>query len=65
MLAYTKAIKEKGIEAGIEAGIKASRAGIIERLLRKGKTPEEINELLEIPLDEIEKVKTSLLADTQ
>ena len=61
MLAYTKAIKEKGIEAGIEA----SRAGIIETLLRKGKTPEEINELLEIPLDQIEKVKASLLADTQ
>lgn len=57
MLAYTKALKEKVIEEG--------RAGIIETLLKKGKTPEEISELLEIPLDEIEKVKAVLLADTQ
>ena len=57
MLAYTKAIKEKGIEEGLE------RYRIIETLLRKGKTPEEINELLEIPLDQIEKVKASLLVD--
>ena len=57
MCTYTTSIKEKGIEEGIARNIKT--------LLKKGKTPEEINELLEIPLDEIEKVEASLLTATK
>ena len=64
MYTYTTSVKEKGFEEGIEKGIEIGsanasaneRARMIKRLLKKGKTPEEINELLDIPFDEIEKV---------
>lgn len=53
MCTYTTSVKENASAN--------ERARMIKRLLKKGKTPEEINELLEIPLDEIEKVEASLL----
>lgn len=52
MYTYTTSVKEKGFEEGIAN----ERARMIKRLLKKGKTPEEINELLDIPFNEIEKV---------
>ena len=53
MCTYTTSVKENASAN--------ERARMIKRLLKKGKTPEEINELLDIPLDEIEKVEASLL----
>ena len=53
MCTYTTSVKENASAN--------ERARMIKRLLKKGKTPEEINELLDIPFDEIEKVEESLL----
>lgn len=69
MYTYTTSVKEKGFEEGIEKGIEKGfergfekgRAGIIETLLKEGRTPAEINELIKVPLGEIEKVEESLL----
>lgn len=61
MCTYTTSVKEKGFEEGVEKG----HAGIIETLLKEGKTPAEINELIKVPLGEIEKVETSLLTVAQ
>ena len=40
-----------------EDGIEKKKKKIIINLLRKGKSPEEIQDLLDIPLDEIVKIK--------
>lgn len=61
MCTYTTSVKEKGIEIGSEN----ERARMIKRLLKKGKSPEEIKELLGVPFDEIEKVEESLLTAAQ
>lgn len=73
MCTYTTSVKEKGFEEGIEKGIEKGfergiekgRAGIIETLLKEGRTPAEINELIKVPLGEIEKVEASLLTAAQ
>lgn len=57
MCTYTTSVKENASAN--------ERARMIKRLLKKGKTPEEINELLDIPFDEIEKVEASLLTAAQ
>ena len=48
---------KRGREQGIEQGIAATNKNHIINLLRKGKSPEEIQDLLDIPLDEIVKIK--------
>lgn len=65
MCTYTTSVKEKGIEIGSEIGSTNERARMIKRLLKKGKTPEEINELLGVSFDEIEKVEEALLTAAQ
>lgn len=65
MCTYTTSVKEKGFEEGIEKGFEKGRAGIIETLLKEGRTPAEINELIKVPLGEIEKVEASLLTAAQ
>lgn len=52
---------EKVFKAGIrQEGIEEARADAIERLLAKGKSPEEIHELMDYPMEEIELVVKSL-----
>lgn len=44
-----------------EIGIEEGQKRIIERLLRKGKTVEEIVDLCDVPFELVESVKESLL----
>ena len=48
---------ERGLEQGIEQGIAVTNKNHIINLLRKGKSPEEIHDLLDISLEEIVKIK--------
>ena len=48
---------ERGLKRGREQGIAATNKNHIINLLSKGKSPEEIQDLLDIPLDEIVKIK--------
>jgi predicted transposase YdaD len=47
----------EGLSRGRSEGRTEGRAESIERLLRKGKTPEEIHELLDYPMEEILRVE--------
>ena len=49
--------REDGFESGMEQGIAATNKKHIINLLSKGKSPEEIHDLLDIPLDEIVTIK--------
>jgi predicted transposase YdaD len=50
-----------GIEQGIEQGIEKERTESIERLLKKGKSPEEIHEWMDYPMEEIESIEAAML----
>jgi hypothetical protein len=52
----------EGLSRGRSEGLSRGRAESIERLLRKGKTPEEIHELLDYPLEEILRVEQETLS---
>jgi predicted transposase YdaD len=52
----------RGRSEGLTRGRSEERAESIERLLRKGKTPEEIHELLDYPLEEILRVEQKTLS---
>jgi predicted transposase YdaD len=47
---------EKGKEIGKEIGIEIGQKLLIERLIKKGKSLEEISELLDIPIEKIRKL---------
>ncbi len=47
---------EQGREQGIEQGREEHKAEIVRTIRSKGKTPEEISELTDIPLDEVEAI---------
>jgi predicted transposase YdaD len=49
--------REQGRTEGREQGYAEANAKIIERMLRKGKTPEEIHDLLDYSMEEIEQVE--------
>jgi hypothetical protein len=48
------------IEVGRQEGLQAGRADSIRTLLRKGKSPTEIHDLLDYPMDEIVEVSKKL-----
>jgi predicted transposase YdaD len=45
--------KEIGLKEGEKRGIEKGQRLLIERLIKKGKSLEEISELLDIPIEEI------------
>jgi predicted transposase YdaD len=47
----------RGRSEGLSSGRSEERSEAIERLLRKGKSPEEIHELLDYPMEEILRVE--------
>jgi hypothetical protein len=49
----------QGRTEGRMQGYAEANAKIIERMLRKGKTPEEIQDLLDCSMEEIEQVEKS------
>ena len=66
-LDYTTAIKtakeegieeglEQGIEQGIERGITQNKKEVIFKLFQKGKSIEEIADLLDLSIDEVRKI---------
>jgi predicted transposase YdaD len=52
----------EGLSRGRSEGIAGERAESIERLLRKGKTPEEIHDLLDYPMEEILQVERKVFS---
>jgi predicted transposase/invertase (TIGR01784 family) len=46
--------RQEGIQQGIQQGIETELRLIVQRLHRKGQTPAQIAELLEIPLEQVE-----------
>jgi hypothetical protein len=52
----------EGLSEGMSEGLSRGRAESIERLLRKGKTPEEVHELLDYPMEEIQRVEREVLS---
>jgi predicted transposase YdaD len=53
--------RAEGRLEGRTEGRSEERSESIERLLRKGKSPEEIHELLDYPMEEIQKVEREAL----
>jgi hypothetical protein len=53
---------EEATANGIKQGRQQTTQAVIERMLRKGKTPEEIHDLLDYPMKDIEQVAQELLA---
>lgn len=51
-----KRAEEKGMEQGLEQGQVKERKNIIDKMVYKGKTIEEISDMLDIPVDEINKL---------
>ncbi len=51
------AAENRGLEKGLEKG----RESIIEKMLRKGKTPEEIADLTDIEVDDVRKIQESIM----
>lgn len=56
MCEVAERLENRGMEKGLEKG----REEVIARLISKGKTPDEIHELLEYPLEYIYRVQQSL-----
>jgi hypothetical protein len=50
----------EGISKGISQGISQANADTITRMLKKGKTPQEIHNLLDYPMEEIERITRNL-----
>lgn len=51
---------EEGMKKGMEEGMEKGRAGIIEGLLRKGYTTEQISAMLDIQLNEIKEIEKKI-----
>jgi hypothetical protein len=51
---------ERLVREGISKGISQANADTITRMLKKGKTPQEIHNLLDYPMEEIEKITRKL-----
>jgi hypothetical protein len=51
---------ERLIRESISQGISQANADTITRMLKKGKTPQEIHDLLDYPMEEIEQVTRNL-----
>jgi predicted transposase YdaD len=49
--------RAEGRAEGLTEGLSRGRAESIERMLRKGKSPEEIHDLLDYPMEEILRVE--------
>jgi flagellar biosynthesis/type III secretory pathway protein FliH len=66
MCSYTASVLERGLDQGRAEGrtegLAEGRAESIGRLLRKGKTPEEVHELLDYPMKEILRVEREVLS---
>ena len=45
--------EERGIAIGEERGVNIGKAHLINKMLSKGKSPEEIAELTDVPLEDI------------
>ena len=52
--------RTQGLEQGISQGISQGLAQSVSALLRKGKTVEEIADLLDLSLDYVQKIKKEL-----
>jgi predicted transposase YdaD len=52
----------EGRAEGLTEGLSRGRAESIERMLRKGKSPEEIQDLLDYPMEEILRVEREVSA---
>ncbi len=48
--------KEIGLKEGEKRGIEIGQKLLIERLIKKGKSMEEISEFLDIPIEDIKKL---------
>ncbi|MFD0714785.1 hypothetical protein [Paenibacillus sp. GCM10027626] len=59
MPAWKKWGYDEGKDEGREEGREEERRLIIHKLLEKGFTPEKVADTLELPLDEVEKVRGS------
>jgi hypothetical protein len=55
-------VAERLVNQGRTEGLAEGRAESIGRLLRKGKTPEEVHELLDYPMEEILRVEREVLS---
>ena len=62
--AYTEGL-EKGKELGKELGKQETFEELIKRKLEKGKTPEEIADALEWPLEEVQKIILAVKKDVK
>ena len=56
-----KDILRRGIKQGIEKGREEDRSSLVQTMLRKGKTPESINEFTDIPLSYIANVQKQMM----
>ncbi len=56
-----KRLGGKYIDQGIEQGIEQGKAQLILTMLEKGKTPQEISDLCDIPVENILKVQEESL----
>ena len=56
---------EKGRAEGLKKGREVEKVELIENMLRKGKTPQEIVDFCGFELDIVEQVQESLLARTK
>jgi hypothetical protein len=52
--------RQEGLKAGWQEGLQTGRADSIRTLLRKGKSPTEIHDLLDYPMEEIVEVSKKL-----
>ena len=63
MTGFGDMIYERGIRTGRQEGIQQGRhEGMIMGALMSGKTPEEVSEMLNLPLEEIKKVQEQQMA---
>ena len=56
---------QENIDKGRAEGRLEGRADAIEKLLTKGKSPKEIHELMDYPMEEIERVEKLLLVTAE
>jgi predicted transposase YdaD len=57
---FVNGIREDGRAEGFEDGLAEGRADSIRTLLRKGKSPTEIHDLLDYPMEEIMEVSKKM-----
>ena len=55
------AAENRGLEKGRVEGLEEGRTSIIEKMLRKGKTPEEIADLTDVEVADIRKIQESIM----